>query len=185
VNTGTIIRATRVRLGMSQQDMGRLLGYERSSIANMETGRKIVAGETLAQCADKLRDTMIAAMICKECRQGGFIAGLEVPADLDRHVAELHENLHQEFKEMDQALERYLGDVREAGWEQEQQAAKRLLKQALDLLPLLVNLALALNQRGGIYHREVLGDVNHSMRRMACRRKEKEPSIKTAHQSST
>ena len=180
MNAGTIIRETRRRYGMSQGTLGDMLGYERSSISNMEHNRKNVSEETLANVAEKLHDTLVSAMICNQCKQGGFIAGLEIPVHLDKHFAELHGIIHKEFAEMDAALEKYMDDVREAGWEQEQMTGKKLLKHAMDLLPLVINLALGLNQRCGIYHRDALREVNRSVHQLTCRQKEKELSKKTA-----
>lgn len=173
MTAGTIIRETRTRYGISQEEMACKLGYERSMISNIEHDRRNIPDEILARVPDYFQDDFSAALICMNCKSGGFFSGVQIPDQLDGHMTELLCVSQCEFAEYIRAFEAYIDAMRHGKLEEEKTAAEDLSKQSFDLIPILLNLSLSLNHNYGTYHKNTMRKVNASVKSMINRRKEK------------
>lgn len=174
MTAGTIIREARARYELSQEEFAGILGYERSTISNMEHGRRMVPDELLSQITKKFEDDMTAMQICSSCKQGGFFSGIEIPVELDGHFTEILCLSQLEFQEYVDAYSKYLDTARNGNHEQEKKAAEELSKQAYDLIPLILNLSLGLNNKYGIYHKNIWCKVKCSIKTLVNLKKGKE-----------
>jgi transcriptional regulator with XRE-family HTH domain len=170
---GQLIRETRARYGLTQEELGAMIGYDRSMVSNMENGRRGVQEVTLAQACDKLKDVLMSARICQGCTAGGFLAGVVVPMDLDGHPAEIHDVIEQEYKEFDATYHDYLETRRVGTSEQMMKAADKMMKQLFDLVPLTLSIAVGVNRECGTYHRDALRKVNCSVNVLTKKRKDR------------
>jgi len=176
---GEILRETRERYGMTQEQLGNMVAYERSMISNMECDRREASPDYLARLQARLRDTKLAVQSCGHCQQGGLLSGVVI-GDLDGHFAELLDVAHQEMEEFQVAFERFLVCRRTGNLEQEQSAALDCEKQAWDLIPVIVNLSIGMNQQYGIYHQDVLSRVNTAVQSLTRKVAEKRKAASTA-----
>jgi len=170
---GDILQDVQDRYKLKQKDIGDILGYERSMISNVKSGRRNISEEVLGLIPDRLQDDRTAMLICKNCNKNGFFSGQELPDELDAHPAELLSVFQLEFKELLVVYGKYLDALRAGSIEQEDKVAEVLAKQAFDFIPLLWNLSLALNKRHKTYHKTALKKVNCSVKSLINRRKEK------------
>lgn len=182
---GEILREARERHGMTQEQLGNMVAYERSMISNIERNRRQASPECLARLQARLMDTRLAAQSCGHCQQGGLIAGAIIADNLDGHFAELLDVAQQEMSEFQKAYEKFLFHRRTGSWEQEQTSAQECAKQAWDMIPLIVTLSIKMNQHYGIYHNDILREVNTSVLSLSGKISEKRKAANEAAKSKT
>lgn len=150
-----ILLDVRARAGMTQEQLGAVIGYDRSMISNMEHRRRQIPDEVLSNLQERLEDDVAAMQICAHCKRGGFFAGIVLPLELDGHYSELFCVSKVEIQQYLTSMEDFLHARREGSFADERASAELALKHLFDLVIIGLNMARSMNKEYGLYHKKI------------------------------
>jgi len=100
VGIGGIIREERKKRGLSQEQLGRIMGIDRSTISNIENGKQVVHHDTLEQFGEALKSPRLRLEVL-----GGALPCYYLH-NVDLHPVTVQQKAIEEMREAIQELEK-------------------------------------------------------------------------------